>query len=394
MTTAIHSFVAEGVKNLPPSYFFSKLEEIKSRASPDVISLGVGDATQPVPEVVVEAMEKELKNFSSSSSFLGYGSPVGLCPLRSAISEILFEEQVSPDEIFVSDGAKSDISRLQALFSSTCVVGVQDPVYPQYVDASILANREVVYLPCTRDNGYFPDLSALEKIDILYFCAPNNPTGVMPSVEQLQYLINTAKEQQVIIVLDTAYWSFIQDPLMPKSIYHLPFAKEVVIEVGSFSKMIGFTGIRLGWSVIPKQLRFPCGRKALQDWEKVINVTYNGTSRIAQAGGMAALTPKGREQSKKLIEYYLQGTARIRECLQSLKIPFIGGEHCPYVWAQFPGQDSWEVFALILEKANVMTTPGVGFGQCGEEHLRFSGFCNHEQLDLALSSIRNFMIDS
>jgi LL-diaminopimelate aminotransferase len=241
----------------------------------------------------------------------------------------------------------------------------------------------IVYLPCTAENNYFPDLSPLPENSLFYFCSPNNPTGAAATREQLSALVTATRNKGCIIIFDAAYAEYIRDPALPKTIYEIPGSRECAIEVNSFSKPAGFTGVRLGWTVVPKELRYAEGESVNADWARIAGTIFNGASNIAQAGGLAALSEEGQKEIRKLCDFYLGNAALIRTALQKLGITCVGGDNSPYIWACFPGRQSWEVFAEILEKCRVVTTPGAGFGPSGESFIRFSAFGHRADVEEA-----------
>ncbi len=344
-------------EKLPQTYLFAKMAKIAADYD-DILDLSIGDTSLPIAKEITEKMEQKAAALGTKSGYRGYGSGQGEEKLRSTIAAKL---NVEPDEVFISDGAKSDIGRLQLLFGSNVTIAVQDPAYPVYVDTSrLLGQNRVIFLPCTQDNGFFP---TLEKADLIYFCSPHNPTGYAATFDELTKLVAFAKEHHSIIIYDAAYSSYIQDPNCPKSIYEVPGAKEVAIEVSSFSKSFGFTGVRLGWSVVPKALTYTDGRPLHPDWLRIANTFFNGASNIVQAGGIAAaLCPPS-------IAPYQENSRILKEALA--KFPTVGGKNAPYLWSYFGG-NSWEQFQHLLEKTGVLSIPGSGFGPSGEGFLRFS----------------------
>jgi LL-diaminopimelate aminotransferase apoenzyme (EC 2.6.1.83) len=294
---------------------------------------------------------------------------------------VVYGSRVGPDEVFVSDGAKCDIGRLQLLFGRDVEVAVQDPSYPVYVDGSVIIGAAgtyddgargghpgyagIRYLPCTPENGYFPDLGDLPESGLIYFCSPNNPTGAVATHAQLAALVAAARQRGSVIVFDAAYAEYIRDPELPRSIFEVDGARECAIEVNSFSKPVGFTGVRLGWTVVPKELRFDDGASVNADWNRLCTTVFNGPSNIAQHGGLAALDEQGLAEMRTLTDHYLVNAHLIRATLEGLGITCVGGDNAPYIWAHFPGRASWDVFAEILERCHVVTTPGSGFGPAG-----------------------------
>ncbi|MDR1748000.1 MAG: LL-diaminopimelate aminotransferase, partial [Spirochaetaceae bacterium] len=317
---------------------------------------------------------------------------------REKISEVFYNGKVSPEEIFISDGAKCDIGRIQLLFGSGVSVAVQDPAYPVYVDGSVITGAAgamrssgaggyagITYMPCTAENDFFPDLSVIPENSLIYFCSPNNPTGAVATKKELELLVDTAKRKGCIIIFDAAYSAFIRDENLPKSIMEIEGAKSSAIEINSFSKPAGFTGIRLGWSVVSRELRYADGTPVIADWNRIMTTVFNGASNIAQYGGLACLDPEGLKEMRQLTDYYLENAKLIRNVLSgsnfaSLNLKIYGGNNAPYVWVSFPGFKSWQVFDLILDKCHIVTTPGSGFGPAGESFIRFSSFGHREDM--------------
>ena len=366
---------------LKGNYLFPEIEKRKQAylcAHPDaqLINLGIGDTSLPLSAVVAEEMAQISYAMARDESYRGYGPSEGLEELRERILNTFYDASFTLDEVFISDGSKSEIGRLQLLLGSGLIVGVQDPVYPVFVDANVLSGADrIIYLPCLPENGFFPDLTLAVQCDVIYFCSPHNPTGIASHYEQLEELVHFSKANECLIIYDSAYASFVTNGDYPRSIYDIPGAREVAIEVGSFSKLAGFTGIRLGWTVVPKELKYDKGGAVLPDFRRLIHTVFNGPSRIAQAGGMAALTPEGMEAIEKNIADYLENAALIKEGIQAMGARVYGGEVSPYVWASFEGRGSWQLFEELLEKFHVVTIPGSGFGPSGEGFVRLSSFC-------------------
>ena len=366
--------------------------------------LGIGDTTQPLAPSVVRALKEAADRLGHASTYTGYGDYEGERYLREALQELYRERAVELDldEIFVSDGAKSDSGNIQTIFGTDNIVAVQDPAYPVYVDTNVMAGRTesyntvtgqyagIVYMACHEHNGFFPDLPS-EKVDLIYLCSPNNPTGAVATREQLQRFVEYATANQAIIIFDAAYSAFITEPKLPHSIYEIPLAKQCAIEVNSFSKSAGFTGVRLGWAVIPKTLvaEDASAGKVNALWYRRQSTFFNGPSNVVQWAGAAALSPEGRSECQQVIDYYMQNARIIREGLTSLGIVCHGGENAPYIWAKTPnGMRSWDFFDLLLQKAHVITTPGSGFGPSGEGFIRLSAFGNRETTELAIERIK------
>jgi LL-diaminopimelate aminotransferase len=372
-----------------------------------IISLGVGNTTEPVLPHICAALVEGARRLGNAETYSGYADE-GLVELREAVSRTHYNGLFGADEVFISDGAKCDIGRLQTLFGADARVAVQDPSYPVYVDGSVVAGAAgrgeglpscedgdcggegyggVAYLPCTPENNYFPDLSRIGNDSVIYFCSPNNPTGAVATKAQLAALVAAALRTGSIIVFDAAYSEYIRDAALPKTIYEIEGARKCAIELNSFSKSAGFTGVRLGWSVVPKELAFSGGESVNADWSRLSATVFNGASNIAQYGALAALDEEGRREVRELTDFYLGNARLLREALAALKINHIGGDNSPYVWARFPGRRSWDVFAEFLEKYHVVTTPGAGFGPAGESFLRFSAFGHRADVEEACKRI-------
>ncbi|KAL5729722.1 LL-diaminopimelate aminotransferase [Ranunculus cassubicifolius] len=358
-----------------------------------VISLGIGDTTEPIPEVISSAMAKRSHALSTLEGYSGYGAEQGEKPLRAALASTFYDNLgINESDIFVSDGAKCDISRLQLLFGSNVTISVQDPSYPAYVDSSVIMGQtgdfgtdvgryeKIEYMRCTPENDFFPDLSKVSRTDVIFFCSPNNPTGSAATRDQLTQLVQFAKKNGSIIVYDSAYAMYISDDDKPRSIYEIPGAKEVAIETASFSKYAGFTGVRLGWTVVPKELLFSDGFQVAKDFNRIVSTCFNGASNIAQAGGLACLSPDGMKAMRDVIGFYQENTGIIMDTFKSLGFNVYGGANAPYVWVHFPEQSSWDVFSEILDKTHVVTTPGSGFGPGGEGFVRVSAFGHRENV--------------
>ncbi|GMO46951.1 MAG: LL-diaminopimelate aminotransferase [Termitinemataceae bacterium] len=348
-----------------------------------IISLGVGNTTEPILPHIDKALVEGAARLATVDGYVGY-SDEGFEALRARIAKVFYKDAFGIDEIFISDGAKCDIGRLQLLFGGKAKVAVQDPSYPVYVDGSVMVGsagawkgsgyKGITYLPCTAENDYFPDLKALPKNGIFYFCSPNNPTGAVATKEQLTRLVEAAVKKGTVIIFDAAYSEYIRERNLPKTIFEIEGAANCAIEVNSFSKPAGFTGVRLGWTVVPKALKYASGESINADWVRICGTIFNGASNIAQWGALAALDEDGLQEIRQLCDFYLGNARLIRAALQALGITCIGGDNSPYIWAAFPGCDSWDVFAKILQTCQVVTTPGAGFGPAGQSFIRFSAF--------------------
>jgi len=391
------------IANLKAGYLFPEIarrrrEYAASHPDAKIISLGVGNTTEPILPHINSGLVDGAKKLCTAEGYSGYQDE-GLAQLREKISAVFYGGKFGIDEIFISDGAKCDIGRLQILFGNDVKIAVQDPSYPVYVDGSVIAGaagswdgsgyKGITYLPCTAENNFFPNLDLIPQDSLVYFCSPNNPTGAVSDKTQLAALVETAVSKGCIIVFDAAYSEFIRDPSFPKTIYEIDKADQCAIEVNSFSKPAGFTGVRLGWSVVPKALKFSGGESVNADWNRIAGTIFNGASNIAQAGGLAALDDEGLKEVRALTDFYLGNAKLIRDALSGLGIKCIGGDNSPYIWAHFPGKDSWEVFAGILDKCQVVTTPGAGFGPAGQGYIRFSAFGHRSDIEEACKRLRS-----
>lgn len=396
----------KNIARLQAGYLFPEINRRRKallEKNPDakIISLGIGNTTIPLTPVIAGAMEDTCRKLQTVDGYSGYGEEQGQAPLRNAISETFYNKLVAPDEVFISDGAKCDIGRLQVLFGKDVTFAVQDPSYPVYVDGGVIIGQSgdyneksrlfdgIRYMPCTPENDFFPDLEAGPRTDLIYFCNPNNPTGATATREQLEELVAYAKKNKSIIIYDSAYARFIRDEGLPFTIFEIDGAREVALEINSFSKIAGFTGVRLGWSVVPHELRFDDGTPVHKDWTRIVTTIFNGASNVVQPGGAAALSEAGLKEVDQMVGTYLQNADVIREALIELGLETYGGRNAPYLWVRLKNQTSWEAFELLLEQAHVVTTPGVGFGPSGEGFLRFSAFGSPAQVVEAMDRIRS-----
>jgi LL-diaminopimelate aminotransferase len=369
----------------------------------DVISMGIGDVTQPLAPAVIEAMQRAVEQMSRQETFRGYDdSGVGYEFLRENIIENDYKArgvELEIDEIFVSDGAKSDTGNMQEIFGIDNVVAVADPVYPVYVDTNVMAGRTgrgnegggydgIVYMPCTAENDFVPALPD-RPVDLIYLCYPNNPTGAVATAGQLAKWVKYARENKAIIFFDAAYEAFISEPDIPHSIYEIDGAKEVAIEFRSYSKTAGFTGVRCAFTVVPRQLKAYTKSGAAVDvnpiWKRRHCTKFNGVSYITQVGAAAIYSPEGRKQNQKIIDIYMRSAANIRQSLSRLGFKVYGGVNSPYIWMKtLKGLNSWDFFDILLEKANVVGTPGAGFGAAGEGYFRLTAFARPEEVEEAM----------
>ncbi len=365
----------------------------------NLISLGIGDTTEPLPLFIAQSLAISAEELATEKGYTGYGPEEGYLELRKEISSKLYHGHFEANEIFISDGTNSDIGRLQILFGPEASLTVQDPTYPVYVDTGVILGQssffdpatkkygKVTYLPCSPSNFFFPELDASRRTDLIYFCSPNNPTGAVATHEQLEKLVHFAKKNRSIIIFDTAYASFIQDPKLPRSIYEIPGAKEVAIELGSFSKMAGFTGVRLAWSIVPQELQFDEGHSVNKDWNRVHATFFNGASNISQKGGLAVLRPEGEKCIKHLIDYYMGNAHILRNLLIDLNLEVHGGLNAPYLWVNIPHLTSWEAFDFLLTEGHIVCAPGSGFGPAGEGFIRLSAFGKRQTIEEAASRL-------
>lgn len=382
-----------------PEVNLRKREFLAKNPEASLISLGIGDTTEPITPFIAQALVRGAARLGTKEGYTGYGPEQGDKLLRERIAEKLYQNRIHAEEIFISDGAKCDLGRLQALFGSGISIAVQDPAYPVYIDGSLLHGVEnIVYMPCLPENHFFPDLSTIPRTDLIYFCSPNNPTGAAATKGQLEQLVAFARANRSIIIFDSAYSNYIQDPKIPKSIFEIEGAKEVAIEIGSFSKIAGFTGVRLGWSIVPNELCYEDGTSVKTDWIRVQSTIFNGASNIAQSGGCAILEDEGLKEVASLTAFYLENTLMIGDALRDLGYEVYGGTDAPYLWVRFKDRNSWDVFQEFLEQSEIITTPGAGFGQSGKDFLRFTAFGHRENILLAIHRLkkrgnREFTVD-
>ncbi len=404
--------INENFLKLQAGYLFPEIGRRKrafQEANPDAqtISMGIGDVTQPLAPAVVEAMKKAADEMGRAETFRGYDDGgIGYEFLREAIRENDYAGrgvEIGLDEIFVSDGAKCDCGNIQEIFGLDNVVAVSDPVYPVYVDTNVMAGRAgepaekgaydgIVYMPCTAENGFVPEPPA-EKVDLIYLCLPNNPTGAVATKEQLAKWIAYARDNKAIVLFDAAYEAFISEPEIPHSIYEIEGAKDVAIEFRSFSKTAGFTGVRCAFTVVPKGLKaFAKDGRAVEVnpiWDRRLCTKFNGVSYITQRGAEAAYSNEGKEQVRRIIDIYMANAKLIRETLTEIGYTVHGGVNAPYIWLKTPNAlGSWEFFDLLLSKAHVVGTPGVGFGAAGEGYFRLTAFATPENVTEALERIK------
>lgn len=393
---------------LPGAYLFSTVARKAAEfaaAHPDreIIKMSIGDVTKPLAPAVITAMKKATDEMGTAEGFRGYGPEQGYDFLRSKIAECDYKSRgvdIDISEIFVSDGAKSDCGNIGDIFSVDNKVAICDPVYPVYVDTNAMAGRagefinehwtNLYYMPCTEENGFMPQLPK-EKVDIIYLCFPNNPTGVAATRAELVPWIEYAKKNGAVILYDSAYEAFITNPDVPHSIYEIEGAKEVAIEFRSFSKTAGFTGTRCAYTVVPHELKVQ-GTELNSLWNRRQCTKFNGVPYVIQRGAEAVYSEEGQRETKEAIAYYLENAKIIRESLREAGLAVYGGENAPYIWAKAPnGMKSWEFFDKILDEAGVVTTPGSGFGPSGEGYVRLTAFSTKENTVKAMEKIKKIL---
>jgi LL-diaminopimelate aminotransferase len=399
--------INENYTKLKASYLFADIAKrvnafVAANPAKPVIRLGIGDVTEPLPPACVEALHAATDEMAQRATFKGYGPEQGYAFLRETIAQHDFAARgcaIAPDEIFVSDGSKCDCGNIQEIFSTDLRLAIPDPVYPVYVDTNVMAGRTgantdgryggIVYLDSTPANGYVPSIPA-EPADLIYLCFPNNPTGAVATRAQLAAWVDYARRNRAIILFDAAYEAYIRDPEIPHSIYEIEGARDVAIEFRSFSKIAGFTGTRCAYTVVPKTLKAwdAAGREHAVHalWNRRHTTKFNGVAYPVQKAAAAIYTEAGKQQTRALTDFYLANAALIREAVTKLGFACIGGDNAPYIWIN-TGRDSWEFFDLLLNRAQVVCTPGAGFGRCGEGHVRISAFNSRENVETALARI-------
>ncbi len=397
--------VNEHFLKLQSSYLFSEIARRVNAYQADnpdmsVIRLGIGDATQPLCPACLDAFHAAVDEMGREATFRGYGPEQGYEFLREKIARYDYGErgvEINPGEIFISDGAKCDTGNFQEIFAVDIKVAIPDPVYPVYLDTNVMAGRtgsfdngrygDVVYMDCTADNGFLPDIPD-EPVDLVYLCFPNNPTGAVPTREYLARWVDYARENRAVILYDAAYEAFIRDDAIPRTIYEINGAKEVAIEFRSFSKTAGFTGTRCAFCVVPEDcVAYDSAGNShhLHDlWNRRQATKFNGVSYPVQRAAEAVYSPDGRKQTREMIDRYMANADRITAAMDELGFSYTGGKNSPYVWVDV-GTDSWEFFDTLLTKAGVVCTPGGGFGKCGNRYVRFSAFNNYKNVDEAMN---------
>ena len=399
--------INENYTKLKASYLFADIAKRVTAyvtANPDkpVIRLGIGDVTEPLPAACVKALHAATDEMAQRSTFKGYGPEQGYGFLREAVAQHDYAARgcrIEPDEIFISDGSKCDCANIQEIFATDLRLAIPDPVYPVYVDTNVMAGRTgpnvdgryegILYLESTQANGYVPAVPTAAA-DLIYLCFPNNPTGAVATREQLSAWVAYAKANRAILLFDSAYEAYIRDPAIPHSIYEIEGARDVAIEFRSFSKTAGFTGTRCAYTVVPRSLKAwdaAGGEHSVHAlWNRRHTTKFNGVAYPIQKAAAAIFTEDGKVQTRALTDFYLANARLIREAMGRLGFPHVGGDNAPYIWVN-TGRDSWEFFDLMLDRAQVVCTPGAGFGKCGEGHARISAFNSRENVERALVRI-------
>jgi len=399
--------INENYTKLQASYLFVEIARRvadfqKNNPGKEIIKMGIGDVTKPLPEACLKAFHEGVDELASETTFKGYGPERGYEFLRKAIAEQDYKSRgadISPDDIFISDGAKCDTGNIQELFAKEIRVAIPDPVYPVYVDTNVMAGRTgtatdqryegLTYLEGTEENGFVPSPEGVEA-DLIYLCFPNNPTGATATKEQLKAWVDYARANKALILFDAAYVAFIRNPEIPHTIFEIPGAEEVAVEFRSYSKTAGFTGTRCAYTVIPSACKVwdSTGKEyALKDlWNRRHSTKFNGVSYPVQKAAAAVYSPEGQKQVRDLIDYYLKNAAIILEKMTEAGFSCTGGTNSPYIWVK-TGTDSWETFDRILNEAGVVVTPGSGFGRCGEGFIRISAFNSLENVQKAMDRI-------
>lgn len=402
-------FVANGYySELQGNYLFREVgtrvaKFQKEHPEADIIRMGIGDVTRPLVPAVIAAMHKAVEEMGHAETFRGYGPDFGYDFLREAIVRRDYASRgidVTIDEVFVSDGAKCDVGNIQELFSADCVVAVMDPVYPVYVDTNVMSGRggrfvnggyeKIVYMPASADNGFLPELPK-QKVDVMYLCFPNNPTGMTLTREQLKTIVDYAIANRVLILYDSAYEAYISEPDAPHSIYEIEGARQCAIEFRSMSKTAGFTGTRCAYTVVPKDLVYPdsLGNEVSLNsmWGRRVSTKFNGVPYVTQRAAEAAYSDEGYPEIMSVVADYMENARIIRENLTKAGFTCYGGVNAPYIWLKVPGGDSWAFFDELLSKHHIVGTPGAGFGKAGEGYFRMTAFATRENTVRAMERI-------
>jgi LL-diaminopimelate aminotransferase len=403
--------INENFLKLKSSYLFSEVAKRivnYQAANPgkEIIKMSIGDVTRALPMACIEAFHKAVDEMAKDSTFKGYSPEAGHVFLQEAIAKHDFQAygvDINPDEVFISDGAKSDVANFQELFDVNSIVAIPDPVYPVYMDTNVMAGRtgnldgvryeKVVYLDCTEANHFVPELPK-KRADLIYMCFPNNPTGATITKDEMKKWVDYARDNKSIILFDACYVEFLRDKSIPRSIFEIPGAKEVAVEFRSFSKTAGFTGTRCAYTIVPKECRVSDskgGETGLHGlWFRRQSTKFNGVSYPVQRAAQAVFSAEGKKQVKEIIDSYLKNAKLVRETFQGLGYKCIGGENSPYIWINVK-TDSWKFFDMMLDKAGVVITPGAGFGKCGEGYIRISAFNSYANVEKAMEKCRRLL---
>lgn len=399
--------INKNYNKLQGAYLFLEIAErvknfMKKNPNAEIMRLGIGDTTLPLTPSTTGGLKAGVKKLANIKTYTGYGDAQGDLRLRTALSDYYKKRNIDldPEEIFISDGAKSDCANIQSIFGSDNIVAIADPVYPVYADSSVIAGRTgefkngkyegLVYMECNEENGFIP-FPPKVKTDIIYLCSPNNPTGSVATKRQLEAFVDYALKNKAIIIFDAAYVEYISDKSLPKSIYEIEGAEKCAIEINSFSKWSGFTGVRVGWTIVPTNLIIENTQigEIRNLWKRRQSTMFNGASNVAVEGALGAISSLGQKESKKLIAYYMNNASVIKKSLSKLGLKVFGGEHAPYIWVKTPGNSSsWDFFDKLLREAHVVVTPGSGFGSQGEGYIRLSAFADKRNVKKAMESIK------
>jgi LL-diaminopimelate aminotransferase len=405
--------INKNFRKLSAGYLFPEINRRVSHfqlANPGVKvhRLGIGNTTEPLSPAIIGGLRDGVERLAITETYTGYGDEQGEKELRNSLARFYSKRGVTlgEDDFFISDGAKPDSGNIQAIFDEDSLVAFQDPAYPVYVDSNVIAGRSgafnssrgdyagFVYMACNSENGFIPD-PPREKVDLIYLCSPNNPTGAVATHNELQKFVTYALESKAVIIFDASYSEYISDPGLPRSIYEIEGAKECAIEINSFSKFAGFTGVRLGWSIVPETLAAEDSEpgELHRFWLRRQTTFFNGASNIAQRGGLAVLSEAGLRECSELIGFYMENARLIREGLEDIGLTVFGGTNAPYLWVKAPGSlSSWSFFDKLLHEAHVVGTPGSGFGPSGEGYFRLSAFGHRSDIEAAVESIRTSLI--
>jgi LL-diaminopimelate aminotransferase len=402
--------INQNYKKLAAGYLFPEIarrtKEFQEKYPDRVLKkLGIGNTTEALTPAIVEGLTKGVNNLADPATYSGYGDEQGNTKLRRVLSEYYSSKGItlSPDDFFISDGAKPDSSNIQSIFSPDSIIAVQDPAYPVYVDSNVISGKtgnysaekgeyeDLIYMPCTEDNNFFPALPD-KKADLIYLCSPNNPTGAVATHKQLEKFVEYAGKNKSVIIFDAAYSEYISDPTLPRSIFEIDGAKECALEINSLSKFAGFTGVRLGWTIVPEELVVEGTKpgEVRNLWNRRQSTFFNGASNIVQEGALAVFSHKGLKESGNLVNYYMENAKIIMQGVKDVGITAYGGVNAPYVWIKTPGGiSSWNFFDKLLFETGVIGTPGSGFGPGGEGYFRLSAFGHREDIEAAMDSIKN-----